>query len=120
MDNMYSIIQALCEKKGITITEMCREAGVPRSSMGNLATGSTQQLSAKNIQKVAEYFNVSTDYLLGKEEKPTDKGELQNDEIYVLTRRAKKLPPEDYKKLVKNIEDTVDLYLQARGIDPND
>lgn len=70
MDNMYSIIQALCEKKGITITEMCREAGVPRRSMGNLATGSTQQLSAKNIQKVAEYFNVSTDYLLGKEKKP--------------------------------------------------
>lgn len=82
MDNMYSIIQDLCEKRGITITEMCREAGVPRSSVGNLATGSTQQLSAKNVQKAAEYFNVSTDYLLGKEEKPANKGELQNIENF--------------------------------------
>ncbi len=70
MCNMYSILQNLCAQKGITITEMCREAGVPRSSVGNLATGSTQQLSAKNMQKLATYFNVSADYLLGNEEKP--------------------------------------------------
>lgn len=61
MCNMYSILQNLCAQKGITITEMCREAGVPRSSVGNLATGSTQQLSAKNMQKLATYFNVSAD-----------------------------------------------------------
>lgn len=70
MCNMYSIIQSLCKERGITITEMCRESGVPRSSVGNLATGSTQQLSAKNMQKLAAYFNVSTDYLLGNEKKP--------------------------------------------------
>ena len=70
MCNMYSILQKLCAQKGITITEMCRAAGVPRSSVGNLATGSTQQLSAKNMQKLATYFNVSADYLLGNEEKP--------------------------------------------------
>ncbi len=51
MCNMYSILQKLCAQKGITITEMCRAAGVPRSSVGNLATGSTQQLSAKNMVK---------------------------------------------------------------------
>ena len=73
MCNMYSILQNLCAQKGITITEMCREAGVPRSSVGNLATGSTQQLSAKNMQKLATYFNVSADYLLGNEEKPAPK-----------------------------------------------
>ena len=61
MCNMYSILQKLCAQKGITITEMCRAAGVPRSSVGNLATGSTQQLSAKNMQKLATYFNVSAD-----------------------------------------------------------
>lgn len=70
MCNMYSIIQSLCKERGITITEMCRESGVPRSSVGNLATGSTQQLSAKNMQKLAAYFNVSTDYLLGNEKSP--------------------------------------------------
>ena len=75
MCNMYSILQKLCAQKGITITEMCRAAGVPRSSVGNLATGSTQQLSAKNMQKLATYFNVSADYLLGNEEKPAGQEE---------------------------------------------
>ena len=70
MGNMYTILQDLCAKRGITITEMCREAGVPRSSVGNLATGSTQQLSSKNIKKLASFFNVSTDYLLGNEKEP--------------------------------------------------
>lgn len=69
MCNMYSILQSLCSQKGINITEMCRAAGVPRSSVGNLARGSTQQLSAKNMQKLATYFGVSVDYLLGNEQK---------------------------------------------------
>lgn len=74
MSNMYKILKHLCDLKGITVTEMCRVAGVPRSSVGNLATGSTQQLSAKNVQKLANFFNISTDYLLGNEqEKPAAK-----------------------------------------------
>ena len=77
MANMYTILQQLCAAKKITITDMCREAGVPRSSVGNLARGSTKQLSAKNVQKIASYFNVSTDCIFGNEqkEKPvTDNG----------------------------------------------
>lgn len=76
MVNMYSILKSLCADNGITITDMCRASGVPRSSIGNLASGSTQQLSARNMQKLAAYFGVSVDYLLGNEQKekpaPTD------------------------------------------------
>ena len=69
MVNMYSILKSLCADKGITITDMCRASGVPRSSVGNLASGSTQQLSARNMQKLATYFGVSVDYLLGNDQK---------------------------------------------------
>lgn len=69
MVNMYSILKSLCADKGITITDMCRASGVPRSSVGNLASGSTQQLSARNMQKLAAYFGISVDYLLGNEQK---------------------------------------------------
>lgn len=108
MCNMYSILQKLCAQKGITITEMCRAAGVPRSSVGNLATGSTQQLSAKNMQKLATYFNVSADYLLGNEEKPAaadELDELVKDELVGFYGDVKKeLTPgdiEDIKTLMK-------------------
>lgn len=38
----------------------------------------------------------------------------------VLTRMASQLPEEDYNRLVKNFEDTLDIYLRARGLDPDD
>lgn len=81
MCNMYSILQSLCAERGITITEMCREAEVPRSSVGNLATGNTQQLSARNMQKLAQYFGVSTDYLLGAKEPAEAAGGGPEDEF---------------------------------------
>lgn len=84
MVNMYSILKSLCADRGITITDMCRLSGVPRSSVGNLASGSTQQLSARNMQKIAAYFGVSVDYLLGNEQKekpaPTDGDGFTEDE----------------------------------------
>lgn len=75
MYNMYETLKKLCESKNITITDMCRAADVPRSSVGNLATGKTRQLSAKNMQKLASFFGVSTDYLLGNEKKPFINGD---------------------------------------------
>lgn len=81
MEDMYTILQKLCKAKKITITDMCRESGVPRSSVGNLASGSTQLLSAKNVQKLANYFNVSADYLLGNEEKdPPEKSDRPSED----------------------------------------
>lgn len=85
MEDMYTILKKLCATRGITLTDMCRESGVPRSSVGNLATGSTQQLSAKNVQKLANYFDISTDYLLGKTEEkaPAEKQEPTEDDLKI-------------------------------------
>lgn len=36
MSNLYEIIEKLCEAEGITITEMCRRANVPRGNLSDL------------------------------------------------------------------------------------
>lgn len=43
---------------------MCKESGVSRGSLGDLSKGRIHSLSATALQKIADYFEVSTDYLL--------------------------------------------------------
>lgn len=62
----YEVIQQLCKKNNIAITALEKELGFGRGSIGKMKNGST---SANRLQKIADYFNVSTDYLMtGKEE----------------------------------------------------
>ena len=76
MGSLYDRIEKLCERNGINVTTMCREAGVSRGNLTDLKMGRQNGLSAKNTAKIANYFNVSVDYLLSgkEEEKPTAEG----------------------------------------------
>lgn len=70
---MYKIIEELCKKKGISISSLCKNIDIPRSTLTELKSGRTKFLSSINTNKIANYFGVSVDYLLGKEDKPTGK-----------------------------------------------
>ena len=65
---LYENIQALCKKKGINVTIMCRECGASRGALGDLKAGKKQFLSADTLKKIADYFSVSIDSLLSGEE----------------------------------------------------
>ena len=72
MDEMYERIEQLCREAGVNVTTMCREAGVPRSALSDYKAGRIKSLAADKLAKIAGYFNVSVDHLLGKEEKPAE------------------------------------------------
>lgn len=74
MSEMYGRIEKMCKERGVNMTAMCREAGVPRSNLSDLKYGRTNALATVNLDRIAKFFDVSMDYLLGKEEtkKPTD------------------------------------------------
>ena len=65
MNDMYKIIESLCKDKGITIAALSRETGISKSTMSELKMGRSQSLSAKNMDKVAKYFDIPAGYLLG-------------------------------------------------------
>ena len=83
LDEMYERIEQLCREAGVNVTTMCREAGVPRSALSDYKAGRIKSLAADKLAKIAGYFNVSVDHLLGKEEKPAapKDGELVKDEL---------------------------------------
>jgi len=66
MGNLYNRIESLCKEKEVNITRMCRESGASRASLSDLKAGRKQTLSAETLKKIADYFKVTTDYLLEK------------------------------------------------------
>lgn len=66
MNELYKRIEDLCKTNKITITDMCRASGAPRGSLSDLKMGRTNGLNANTLSKIADYFGVSVDQLLGK------------------------------------------------------
>lgn len=65
---MYELIKKLCATKGISPTKLCIEI---TGSKGNLPTWQKGNINPVSLVKLANYFNVSTDYLLGRTDIPT-------------------------------------------------
>ena len=74
LNEMYKRIEDLCKEKGVNMTQMCRDTNIPRGNLTDLKMNRTEELSTKTLGKIAVYFDVSMEYLLGHEEikKPTD------------------------------------------------
>lgn len=68
MNELYGRLEALCARKGVTVSAMCKASGVSRSVLTDLKMGRQNSLSAGNLQKLAGYFGVSVETLLGTRE----------------------------------------------------
>ena len=116
MSELYKRIESLCQNYKVSITEMCRESGASRASITELKMGRTQELSTATLTKIASYFDVSVDYLLGKtnqkkpfinedEELTEYLEELKNrSEMRMLFKLAKGATKADVEQAVKIIE----------------
>lgn len=72
MQNLYQVIDSLCQQKGIRPGQMCNELGLSRGLMTDLKMGRKKSVSAQTAQKIAAYFGVSVGYLLGDDKANTD------------------------------------------------
>ena len=74
MGNLYTVIQNLCQEKGIRPGRLCDELGLSRGLMTDLKMGRKNGVSAVTAQKIAGYFGVSVAYLLGEKNDPSEAG----------------------------------------------
>ena len=70
MSELYNRIAMLCKQQGISIGKMCNQLGISRGNLTELKMERIKTLKTDNLIKIAVFFNVSVDYLLGNEEKP--------------------------------------------------
>nr|DAU42458.1 MAG TPA: repressor protein [Caudoviricetes sp.] len=64
----YEKIKELADNHGISLTKLEEDLGYSRNTLYKLKS---QKPNAERISEIADYFNVSTDYLLGRTDKPT-------------------------------------------------
>ena len=67
MVELYERIENLCKERGINVTVLCASCGIPRASLSDFKSGRKKTLSAKTLSLIADYFDISVDYLYGKE-----------------------------------------------------
>lgn len=74
---VYSRIEALCKRDGVTVTELCRACAIPRATLSDFKMGRSKSLSASVLSKIAAYFSVSVEYLLEGENAKVSEDELK-------------------------------------------
>ena len=70
--NCVDRVKALCKERRIPIYKLEKDLGFANGYIGQLRRG---VLPVERLEMVAEYLGVTIDYLLGKENAPTDTGE---------------------------------------------
>lgn len=99
-DKLIQNIDKLSSKKGVNRTTALTQSGVGKNFIYNINKGSAP--SSEKIQQLADYFNISTDYLLGN----TDNLQSVKSDVDPQTAEAIKLfanMPQDKRALALKI-----------------
>lgn len=108
---MCEIFEQLLQKLNVTPYKISKETGVTQTTLSNWKNGKSTP-STENMQKIADYFNVSIDYLMtGEENEGGEKYYLneetaemaqkifENKELRALFDVQSDMQPEDLKAL---------------------
>lgn len=98
--NTFQKIRSLASEQGLSIAQLERELNL---SNGSISRWKNAAPSSKGLVAVADYFDVSVDYLLGRD-KEEYKGEQEDEEIRIMHRGVKNMSKEDREKALKMFE----------------
>ena len=98
---MYEVFEQLLQKHGVTSYKVAKEAGVTQTALSNWKSGRSTP-TTKTLQKIADYFGVTIDYLM------TGKDESEQKEA-TLTKR-------DERDIEKILDQTRDQLLSQEGL----
>lgn len=117
MFSTFEIVKNLCEKQGISLNTLEEKLELGKNSLYGLKRN---QPSAERLQQIADYFNVSTDYLLGRTDNPAIANNdtiagYTSDDLRKMAENAKTF---DGKTLTEEdidaIQNIIEIYLRGR------
>ena len=103
----------LCEQKGVKPSRALTDAGVPKSAYSywraEAGIGNDAKPTNQNAVKLAQYFNVSVDYLLTGEQKENPPQQPQSEVDAALERIRRKLEsmPTEKREALMNLIETM-------------
>jgi transcriptional regulator with XRE-family HTH domain len=63
--NISNQIDSLMRKTGVTRLKLSNDTGIPYTTLTQIINGRTKNPQVKALETIADYFNVSLDYILG-------------------------------------------------------
>lgn len=100
MSIVYDRIKELCNRRSITISKLESDLGFGNSSIKKWER--TSSPSVDKVIKVANYFDVSCDYLLGQSDIEGSAVDMIEDaEVINLKRAIQKMTPEEKNKMMQ-------------------
>lgn len=117
MFQTFDRIKELAKKQGLSINLLEEKLGYSRNTIYNLKNSKP---STERISEIADYFNVSTDYLLGRTDNPAIASDdtiagYTSDDLRKMAENAKTF---DGKPLTDDdidaIQNIIEIYLRGR------
>ena len=100
---LYERLQELIKKSNKSMNQIERELGYPRNTISSYKR---QNPSTKRLDELAEYFNVSVDYLLGRKNVPnSDYSDEENELIAAFRMEREDMTPDEQVKFNEAIKD---------------
>ncbi len=96
---MISLIEQLCQDRGISKTTAYVQSGVGKDFGANIKKGNIP--SAEKVKALADYLNCSTDYLLGRTAVPSAESTSMSNHEKELLAIMSTLNDEGIKQLLK-------------------
>ena len=78
MSSIYQNIMTLCQQKGIRGARMCADLNISKSMLSDLKMGRKKTINALTALKIADYFEVSIDQILGRPATTTSQRSIQS------------------------------------------
>lgn len=88
-------IKALRERKGFTQDDLAERLGMNRANISNYERGIITNIPADVLQKMADLFDTTTDYLLGRTDDPSP---------FALTAKNERDIAKDLERIMSNLE----------------
>lgn len=107
----YEIFLSLCQSKNCKPTNVVSELGFSSGNLSKWKGGS--QPHGNSLKRLAEYFNVTTDYLLGNDTSETKDPATEEEIKFALFNGSDGITDEMYEE-VKNFAEMVKLREQQK------
>ena len=113
----FEKVRELARKKGLSLNQVEEKLGYSKNTLYSLKR---QKVSSERLQEIADYFNVSTDYLLGRTDNPAIAKDdtiagYTSDDLRKMAENAKTF---DGKPLTEDdidaIQNIIEIYLRGR------
>lgn len=113
----FEKVRELAKKQGLSLNQVEEKLGYSKNTLYSLKR---QKVSSERLQEIADYFNVSTDYLLGRTDNPAIANNdtiagYTSDDLRKMAENAKTF---DGKPLTEEdidaIQNIIEIYLRGR------